>query len=100
MTTAKARDTLEVVSIVTGLAMSGWLVWMLLPGSAQDAIKAHTISHLTRYARGRRLAAERHQVVRQMEFEVWTATQALMDYDGHHDGSQLARDLETVATSA
>lgn len=84
-----APPALRVVSLVAGLAMECWLLWMILPPQVKIEIVAEVRAEWER-ARGIR---ERRKVRKGLEFEAWLLEGYLNDYNHSRDAKRLASDL-------
>ena len=89
--TEELAARLRMIEMVTGLVVTGWLVWMMSPG-LQQAAKGLFAQQIGRHRRERR----REREVSQMRFETFLVTEALSRYDGDRDIDRL-RDYLDVA---
>jgi hypothetical protein len=83
------QEKMKLVTFAIDIALGAYLLWMVLPASVKLPV---TLAISGEWDKVQRIK-KRRGVVRQMEFEMFMATEALTEYDRHHDADQLARDL-------
>lgn len=83
------QEKMKLVTFAIDIALGAYLLWMVLPASVKLPV---TLAVSGEWQKVQAQKKRRH-VVKEMEFEMFMATEALNSYDESRDPAQLAADL-------